>query len=61
VAAVAGVVADRDVTPGQLFELAVQVRLVPFYCQDVVGAPARQVVGMAALGVHRIRRDDRVG
>jgi hypothetical protein len=26
-----------------------------------VGVSARQVVGMAALGVHRIRRDDRVG
>jgi hypothetical protein len=61
VAAVAAVVADRDVAPGQLLEPAVQVRLVPFDCQHVVVAAAREVVGMAALGVHCIGRDDRAG
>ena len=61
VAAVAGIVADRDVAPGQLLELGVQVRLVPFDRQDVVGAASGEVVGMAALGVHRVRCDDRTG
>ena len=61
-AAVAGVVGDGDLAPGQRPELLVQAGLVALHDQHVGGLlVGDQPVGMLTLGVHRIRGDDRAG
>jgi len=49
-------VSGRDLAPGQAGELSVQAGLVALDGQDVARAAlGRQVLGVGALGVHRIR------
>jgi hypothetical protein len=47
-----------DVFPGQGFELLAQLLPVALDDHDVVGAPAEEVVGVLALGVHGVAGDD---
>ena len=62
VAAVAGVVGDRDVPPRQGFELAVQRGLVGLHDQQIRGVlVGDQPLGVLTLGVERIGGDDGVG
>ena len=62
VAAVAGVVSDGDVAPGQGLELVVERGLVGLHDQQVGGVlGGDQPVGMLALSVERIGSDDGVG
>jgi hypothetical protein len=62
VAAVAGVVGDRDLVPGQELELAVQGGLVGLDDQDLGGVlVGDQPLGVLPLGVQRIGGDHGVG
>jgi len=62
VAAVAGVVGDRDIAPRQGGELMVEAGLVGLDDQDVRGVfVGDQPVGMLALGVHGVGGDDPAG
>jgi hypothetical protein len=61
VAAVAGVVGDGDVAPGEAGELVVQRGLVAFDDEQVGGVlDGDQPVGVLALGVDRVGGDDGV-
>jgi hypothetical protein len=51
VAAVATLVADQDLCPGQGFELGVQGGLVAFDRDQQVGAARRDLVGVVGLGM----------
>ena len=62
VAAVAGVVGDGDLAPGQRLELLVQRGLVGLDDQQVGGVlVGDQPVGVLTLGVERVGGDDGVG
>jgi hypothetical protein len=62
VAAVAGVVGDGDLAPGQALQLAVEGGLVGLHDQQVGGVLlSDQPVGVLALGVQRIGSDDPTG
>jgi hypothetical protein len=62
VAAVAGVVGDRDVAPRQGSELIVEAGLVSLDDQDVGGVLlGDQPFGVLALGVQRVGGDHRAG
>src|SRR5450759_2198937 len=55
-----GVVPDGDLAPGQGSESGVQVRLVPLHREhEVRGTLVDEVFGVASLGVHGVRGDDR--
>ena len=61
-AALAGVVGDRDLVPGQGCELGMKGGLVALDSDQVMRAAlGGQVLGVAALGVHRVRGDHRPG
>jgi len=62
VAAVAGVVGDRDLAPGQGGELVVEAGLVGFDDQQVGGVlVGDQPVGVLTLGVHGVGGQDPPG
>jgi len=61
VAALAGLVGDRDVAPGQGGKLGVQSGLVALDDQQVVSAAPGQVGGVVTLGMQGIGGDDRAG
>jgi hypothetical protein len=61
VAVIAGGVHDGDLPPRQPGELGVQTGLVDLDDQQVVGAAVDQEVGVVALGVHGVGRDDHLG
>jgi hypothetical protein len=61
VAALAGVVGDRHLPPGQGRELAVQVRLVALDHDQVAGMSGGEVFSVLALGMQRIGGDHGVG
>jgi hypothetical protein len=58
VADAAGAYLKRNVFPGKGLELPTQLLLVALDDHDVVGVPAEEVVGVLALGVHRVARDE---
>ena len=61
VPALAGLVSDGDLAPGQGRELGEQARLVALDGEQETRAAPGQVGGVTTLGVHRIGRDDRAG
>lgn len=59
--ALAGAAGDRDLPPEQGGELREQAGLVALDREHVMRAAPGQIVGVGALGMHRIRGDDRTG
>lgn len=60
VAAVAGLVPDRDLSPGQRGELGEQRRSVALDRDQQVRAPRGDLVGVAGLGMERVGDEDQV-
>ena len=54
VPALASAVTDRNLCPGQVFQLGEQGRLVSFRGDEQVGAAGGDLVGVAGLGVHGV-------
>lgn len=51
-------VLQRDLVPGQFPQLRAQFLLVPLHHKDVVASGRSDLVGVAALSVHRVGGDD---